>query len=253
MRHKACGKTISPYKDTLFCQSQLPASLWLYAMLHVANSRSSVGCEFLCRHLGIHGTTVRRMLLRIRLHLAALDHRTILGAPGERVHVRVERPRCISARGAYRRKIAQLLCLSSQGEVRTVVSDVSRPERLSRLIAARVHPQAVLFTDCHRTYRLVGGRRPNYRGLALLPAWFVQHRAEVDWINGFVSSFSRGLRAQHKHLSVNSLWLYLKEYEFRYNRRHRSHAIFGDMIDSFPALTPDRIAALEAWNVDLPG
>ena len=67
-----------------------------------------------------------------------------------------------------------------------------------------------------------------------------------------MTGFARGVRFQHRHLAMPSAWLFLKEYEFRFNRRHRSHETFGEMLAAFPSLTPAAYETLRAWNNDLP-
>ena len=158
MIHGGCRFALNPYKDTIFNQSNWPIRYWLYAMLHLVNSRTSVDSNFLSRELGMWEVTARRMLKRIRLHLGALDHVPVVGQPGDTVHIRLERPRRIFMPGV-KRKPAQLLCLAVGRSVRTVVTDISRPHRLRGLIASRIHSGAQVVTDCHRTIRLVS----NYR------------------------------------------------------------------------------------------
>jgi len=139
MIHK-CRFTLNPYRDTIFEQSNWPIRYWLYAMLHLVNSRTSIDSNFLSRELGMWDVTARRMLKRIRLHLGVLDHVPFVGQAGDTVHIRLERPRRIFMPGVTRRKPAQLLCMAVGPSVRTIVTDISRPHRLRGLIASAYIP-----------------------------------------------------------------------------------------------------------------
>jgi transposase len=249
--HGKCRHIIKPYNDTIFQHSNWPIRHWLYAMLHVANSRTSIDGNFLSRELGVREQTARSMLTRIRRHLAAIDHVSVVGKPGDTVHIRLERPRRIYMPGTKCRKTAQLLCMAVGRSVRTIVTDIARPYRLRVLVRARIHPDAKVMTDCYHTQRVVSSYR-EYKRLTFDPLHFLDREPGSDSISAFITSFNRGVRAQHKHLRMPSMWLFLKEYEFRFNRRHRSHETFGDMLADFPSFAPTAYETMRAWNNDLP-
>jgi hypothetical protein len=249
--HGKCRHIIKPYNDTIFQHSNWPIRYWLYAMLHVANSKTSIDGNFLSRQLGVREQTARGMLGRIRLHLAGIDHLSVFGKLGDTVHIRLERPRRIYMPGVKRRKTTQVLCMAVGRSVRTIVTDIARPHRLKVLVNARIHPEAKVVTDCHHTLRVVSGYR-DYPRLVFDPLYFADREPGSDSITGFMNSFARGVKGQHKHLRMPGLWLFLKEYEFRFNRRHRSHETFGDMLAAFPSFSPSVRETLRAWNDDLP-
>lgn len=251
MVHGRCRHIIKPYNNTIFQHSNWPILYWLYAMLHLANSRTSIDCNFLRRELGVREQTARSMLRRIRLHLAALDHVPVVGGPGDTVHIRLERPRRIFMPGGKRRKTAQLLCMAVGRSVRTIVTDIARPYRLRVLVGTRIHPDAKVVTDCYQTLRVVSSYR-DYHRLAYDPSYLVDAEHRYDAITAFMQSFGRGVKVQHRCLPMPSMWLFLKEYEFRFNRRHRSHETFGDMLAAFPSFAPPALEMLHAWNNDLP-
>jgi hypothetical protein len=65
----------------------------------------------------------------------------------------------------------------------------------------------------------------------------MDHPEEVDAIKGFQSYFLWPFQTHHKYASRAHVWLYLSEFLFRYNRRHRSAQTYWDMISAFPDLT----------------
>jgi hypothetical protein len=59
------------------------------------------------------------------------------------------------------------------------------------------------------------------------------------------------MRIQHQSVSPRFFWLFLKEYEFRFNRRARSDQVFADMIARFPRVDESAMTALRAAYCDL--
>lgn len=135
--------------------------------------------------------------------------------------------------------------------MRTIVTDIARPYRLRVLVGTRIHPDAKVVTDCYQTLRVVSSYR-EYHRLAFDPSYIARAEDGYDAIMAFMQSFARGVRVQHKHLRMPSVWLFLKEYEFRFNRRDRSHETFSDMLSAFPSLASSAFETLRAWNNDLP-
>lgn len=248
--HRRCRTRISPYAGTLMAHSRVPAQLWFYVMLHLANSAEGANADFLRRHAGIDTRSVQRMLYRIRLHLAARNYEPLIGSPGQHVHVRLER-----LRGAYsmdsRRNLAQVLLMAAGETVSAIVTDPARPHRLHRLLSSRVHDQASMITNCHHTSRVIAGYRSvRSSRLQFDPTYFLDNDEKYDVIAGFLASFRRRLRTQHQHVAIKHLWLYLAEAIFRFNRRLRSSDIFSDMVSAFPSLEPDDRSQLQSWYSD---
>jgi hypothetical protein len=228
----------------------MPTQLWFYVMLHLANSAEGANADFLRRQAGVDTRSIQRMLHRIRLHLAALNFEPLIGSPGQDVHVRLER-----LRGAYsmdsRRNLAQVLLVAAGETISAIVIDPARPFRLKGHLAARVHHQATMITNCHHTARIVAGYPPDkFRRLQFTPTYFLDNPDEYDVIAGFLASFRRRLRTQHQHVAIKHLWLYLAEAIFRFNRRLRSSDIFWDMVSAFPSLEPEDRSRLQSWYSD---
>ncbi|GGE03450.1 hypothetical protein GCM10011515_23800 [Tsuneonella deserti] len=107
-------------------------------------------------------------------------------------------------------------------------------------------------TACAETARLVtfyGQYRTPDLAMPVTP-WNAADRLP-DPITGFLTAFRRGMQLQHQSVSPRYFWLFLKEYEFRFNRRARSSEIFGDMIGHFPSVGDETIASLRAAYCDL--
>ena len=251
LTHWKCKTRVFPLSGTAMEHSRIPTQVWFYAMLHLANSRESVNAYFFVRHLGISLKASQRMLRRIRLHLAAVDLRRALGAPGEYLEVRVEPVRGATLPMSNRTTPASVLFIEAQGRVDSIVLDTTRRYRIRRLLLDRVRPGARVFTTCHSSWRMIH----NYRSPLSSSIEFMRRRpcneSRPDGITGLLSSFRRGLRAQHQAVELQNLWLYLKEYEFRYNRRMRSQETLWDMLASFPAVDTDAERCLRRFYSDV--
>lgn len=235
-RSACCGALISPLAGTLFHRTRLPLRLWFYAMLHFANSHEGVNAGFLERHLGISYRAAFRMAQRIRWHLSEIERMTPIAPAGVEIEVRVESlHRVRSGTSAHNR--ANILFVARDGKVGCEVIGFSRQRFALQALARLVPGHGDLRTTCHRTARLFsdyGSRRPR---ATYLPCYYMDHPEEVDAIKGFQSYFLWPFQTHHKYASRAHVWLYLNEFLFRYNRRHRSAQTYWDMISAFPNLT----------------
>ena len=243
-----CGDKISPLKSTVFHTTKLPLSIWFYAMLHVANSAHGANALFFERHLGVNYLTAVRLLRRIRIHLAAIDAGKPRFGRGSPVEVRLERWRVV--RGMQHKQVrAAPVCLISDGDrVESTVIMQPRHARFRRLIREKCHRDARLFTTCYHTFRLqtVSGTRPET--IEFIPDFYYDNPQVENLIHGFTNYTRRTIQQHFLRVDQRYLWLYLKEFEFRYNRRLRSQEIFWDMVGSFLLLGQDRFDELAAWN-----
>jgi hypothetical protein len=230
-----CGARISPLKGTLFHRTKLPLRLWFYAMLHFANSHAGVNAGFLERHLGISYRAAFRMAQRIRWHMSEIERIAPVASAGLDIEVKVESlHRVRSGTSAHNR--ANVLFVAREGKVACEVIGSSRHRFAFKAVAKLVPGHGDLRTTCDRTARLFsdyGSGRPR---AVYLPCYYLDHPEELDAIKGFLSYFLWPFQTHHKYASRAHLWLYLGEFVFRYNRRHRSAQTFWDMIGAFPDL-----------------
>lgn len=234
----SCGAVISPLAGTIFHGTKLPLRLWFYAMLHFANSQEGVNAGFLGRHLGISYLAAFRMAQRIRWHLAELERTVPIAGPGQDLEVRVERICRIRSDGNGPNR-ATILFAAWDGKVDCEVISASRRHIALKAVARMVPNHGALRTTCYWTARLFSAYGARVPRAVHEPCYYIDHPDEVDAIKGFQSYFLWPFQVHHKHASRTHLWLYLKEFQFRYNRRHRSADTYWDMIDRFPEIRAD--------------
>lgn len=237
----ACGAAISPLAGTLLHATKLPLRLWFYAMLHFANSHEGVNSGFLERQLGIGYLAAFRMAHKIRLHMAAIEELSRGSEQYDSVHARLEIINNVRT-GPHHRDIANILLAAAGQRVEVAVIDEVRRHTVKRTMSDLMPGQKEILTTCYRTSRVFaayGARKPL---ATFTPCHFIDHLEEVDTISGFMSYFLWPFRTNHRHVSHAHLWLYLKEFQFRYNRRHRSRDTYWDMVSAFPQIFPKKLS-----------
>ena len=242
-----CGQGIWPLTGTIFEHSKIPLQLWFYAMLHFANSASGVPTNFLGRHLGVSHKAAYRMADRIRLHMAALDLEACVGKRGKPVEIRIEYLVGMRTRGYPVRGSAKAVLVADHHTVQTTLIGRARRHVLRKIIADKFARGAVPVTTCSYTHALLtefGTRRSS----AALVDKFVDPSTGTNPIHSFLNYAKRPMHDVYRRVDYTNLWKYLKELEFSFNRRWRSHEIFSDLVGAFPELSPDRCRELEAWS-----
>lgn len=243
-----CGQSLSPTAGSIFHKTRISLRLWLYAILHFSNSAEGVNSLFLARHLGICNKASFGMARAIRLNLAAIDQGQRIGRPGEPVLVLLDRVRCVRASVSGAPRGANIFLISDAASVQATVITRRRQHLLRRIITDKTVEGVIPITNCYLTYRALsefGTRRP---AVEFVPSYGGADEPDCDLNKGFLTYARTPLRHHYRRVDHSHLWTYLKEFEFRFNRRHRSQEIFRDAISEFPDLNAVSQSGLQAWN-----
>ena len=242
MQH-SCGAVISPLAGTLLHGTKLPLRLWFYAMLHFANSQEGVNAGFLGRHLGISYLAAFRMAQRIRWHMSQLERMTPIALPRQKIEVRIENLRRVRSGTTGFNRVNVVLAAYDR-KVDCEVIDAGLRHIVRQATARLVPGHGELWTTCYRTERVFSAYGCRLSRATYVPCYYIDHPDEVDAIKGFLSYFLWPFQTHHKHASRQHLWLYLKEFQFRYNRRYNSAQTYWDMVGAFPTLETRPISAV---------
>lgn len=231
-----CGGILSPMAGTVFSRSHIPLQLWFYAMLHFANSAEGMAGPFMARQLGISEPTAFRMGQRIRAHMAAIDEQCLIGGAGKMVAAKLVKILRITNTRKNVQNSATVLLLSDANRVRATV--VSRPSQkcLRAIIEKQVRSRSRLMTDCFWSFRVLSNYSSGRPIAEFVPDYFMDRSPHENLNHGFWQYLNLSFADQYRGVTLDKAWLYLKDYEFRYNRRTRSAETFREMTSSFPLL-----------------
>jgi len=234
-----CGHHLHPTVGTPFAKTRTPLQLWFYAIHLFTTTRHGVSGKELQRQLGVTYKTAWRMAALIREHMADVDGDRPLGGPFKTVQVDE------TFVGGFRRggqggkgKSIVFGMLEKRGELVAKVVGDRKSGTLLPHIVNNVRPYTQVHTDEHRAYG----------GLATMNGYWhksVNHSIEeyvsgegatVNAIESFWSHLKRSIGGTHTSVSPKHLNRYVKEFEYRFNRRNRPEAMLPELLSTFRPL-----------------
>lgn len=224
---------INPTSGTMFYNTRVPLRSWFYLMGLFSNSRNGVSAHLAQRVLGTSHGAAYRICDRIRTHMALLEGQRSIGGPGVYVHIDEALFRGIIGGNPRNRQI--IFGMATKDCVVSFAIENRKAVTLLPLIQKYVHPESIIVTDSHRSYaRLarLGWRHEIVNHAKFL--WVNENGIGQSQIETYWGHLKRSFRATHLHIDQKNIWKYIQEFNFRYNRRHRSGEIFWDMISCFP-------------------
>lgn len=243
-----CGKSISPLAGTFAHKSHLSLQLSFYAMLLYANSPEGIPSSFLVRQLGVSHKAAFRLGARIRGHLAALDKFKRVGRPGEAVEVRIDYLDGVRSRVFPTRGVPRVVLVGDIDHVQATVVSRPRLSTVRAIIYDKCASGTRYVTTCEHTYNLLadyGRRKPV---VELVKDFDAEKGRNTNPLNSYLAYVRRPMRNTYRRVDYGNLWIYLKELEFRFNRRSCSQTVFPDMIAKFPMLTSMELKKLKQWS-----
>jgi transposase-like protein len=183
---------------------------------------------------------------RIRAHMAAIDERCLIGGAGKMVAAKLVKILRITNTRRNVQNSATVLLLSDANRVRATV--VSRPSQkcLRAIIGKQVRSRSRLMTDCFWSFRVLSNYSSGRPIAEFVPDYFIDRPPHENLNHGFRQYLNLSFADQYRGVSLEKAWLYLKDYEFRYNRRTRSAETFREMTSSFPLLDEKSLRRIRA-------
>ena len=228
-----CKHQLHPTVGTPMERSRTPLHKWFYAMFLFTTTRHGVSAKELQRQLDVTYKTAWRMAHEIRKFMAEVDGETPLGGAVEadETYVGGKRSGGKRGRGAPNKTIVFGM-LERGGDIMANVVPNVRKRTLHPIIAENVEPGSTVHTDELGSYS--GLDRAGYRHETVNHRLgeYVNGDSHVNGLEGFWARLKLSIRGTHVHVSRKHLPKYVKEFEYRYNRRKRPDAIFGDLVAS---------------------
>ena len=228
-----CKHQLHPTVGTPMERSRTPLHKWFYAMFLFTNSRHGVPAKELQRQLDVTYKTAWRMAHEIRKFMAEVDGETPLGdtVEADETYVGGKRSGGKRGRGAPNKTIVFGM-LERGGDIMADVVPNVRKRTLQPIIAENVEPGSTIHTDELGSYS--GIDRAGYRHETVNHGLgeYVSGESHVNGLEGFWARLKLAIRGTHVHVSRKHLPNYVKEFEYRYNRRKRPERMFGDLVVS---------------------
>ena len=241
-----CGHHLHPTVGTPFEQTRTPLQLWFYAIHLFTTTRHGVSGKELERQLGVTYKTAWRMAKLIREHMADVDGDAQIGGFTKQVEVdetfvggAVER----GARGGNPAEGKSIVfgMMERDGRVVThVVADRKR-STLFPLLQAGVKPHSIVHTDEHTAYQTVRAAGFYHETVNHSRGEYVSPKgSSVNSIESFWRHLKHSISGTHISVSPKYLARYVKEFEYRFNRRNDAASMLPELLSTFRPLPPKR-------------
>lgn len=234
-----CGHHLHPTVGTPFEQTRTPLQLWFYAIHLFTTTRHGVSAKELQRQLGVTYKTAWRIGHEIRMHMAAVDGDEPLGGNGQVVEIDETMVGGVTRGGKRGRgspgKTVVMGMLERGGDlVATVVPNIKR-NTLQTIIADTVEAGTEIHTDELSSYVGLEGRGYPHRTVSHSAKEYVSPAGvTVNGIENFWRHLKCSIQGTHTSVSGKHLQRYVKEFEFRFNRRSVPASMFASLISEFP-------------------
>lgn len=234
-----CGHHIHPMVDTIFEKSRTPLQLWFYAIFLFTTSKHGVSGKELQRQLGVTYKTAWRMARLIRDHMAAVDGDTPIGGEGKIVEVDETFVGGVTTGLDWRARKTVVMGMIERGgdAMLKVVPDQTRGSLLP-VIRANVADGTEIHTDELRSYkkaipvdRYTHKTVNHQRGEYATPCG-----TSTNQIESFFNHLKKSIAGTHTSVSPKYLEAYVKEFEYRFNRRMRPEMMLSELLSRFPDL-----------------
>ncbi len=234
-----CGHHIHPMVGTIFQKSRTPLQLWFYAIFLFTTSKHGVSAKELQRQLGVTYKTAWRMAALIRDHMAAIDGDIPIGGPDKIVevdetfyggeHKSAER---------FDKKAVVMGMMERNGDVVLEVVPNRRGTSLRPQIRKHISKGSEVHTDQHVGYKFFAPKE-DYTHKTVnhsIGEYALPDGTSANSIEGFFNHLKKSLAGTHTTVSKKHLRRYVKEFEYRFNRRMRPETMLSELLSRFPEM-----------------
>jgi transposase len=231
-----CGHHIHPMVGSIFEKSRTPLQLWFYAIFLFTTSKHGVSGKELQRQLGVTYKTAWRMAKLIREHMADVDGEALLGGAGKIVEVDETFVGGKSKGMNWRKDKTVVMGMMERGGdvMLKVVEDQTRGS-----LMPQIHDNIATGTEIHtdelRTYnKAIPVDSYTHKTVNHSQDEYVGPDGETtNSIENFFGHLKRSLKGTHNNVSPKYLEAYVKEFEYRFNRRTTPHLMLDELLSRF--------------------
>lgn len=257
-----CHQQFSPTAGTLFADSHLPLITWFHAIGLVLNAKKGISAAQLQRDLGLGGyKTAWYLLHRIRESMQEANPEPLGGTVEiDETYVGGRKRRMRRGDHAMSNKHVVMGAVQRGGELRLQHVPNDEAHTFRGFISAHVADDVErVMTDQHKSYppalkslsRMNPNFGPKHETVNHIRYEFARGDVTTNRIESAFSLFKRGVIGQYHKLSGKHLHRYLREFEYRFNRRHDDD-VFIQTVRRLCGVKPLRFADLIADPVEEP-
>ena len=226
-----CGHHLYPCVGTPMERSRTSLHKWLFAMYLFSTSRHGIAAKELQRQLEVSYKTAWRMAHEIRKYMAEVDGEIPLKGTieADETYVGGKRSGGKRGRGAPNKTVVFGM-LEREGDIMANVVPNVKKRTLQPILHSNVEPGSTIHTDELRSYTGLGRRGFAHDTVNHSAKEYVRGTVHVNGVEGFWARLKLSIRGTHVHVSGKHLQKYVKEFEYRYNRRKRPASMFSDLV-----------------------
>ncbi len=224
----------------MFYRSHLPLLQAYYGLLLFSNMNLGLRTGFIQQHFGLHFVRTVGFIARMRRQAALLEDTLLMGGHDKIVYID---EMLLNVRrlqdGHYNRGRFGLIIFGMRCDqrIQLFVLPERSQEWTRRVIEAYVAPGSTIVTDAFSGYNWLRYSNWHHAVVNHRREWKNSdgfHHGPIDAIFGQLRRFLRGTVFLH---CSDNIWEYLREFQFRFNRRWDPDRRFLDLIDHCPTMT----------------
>jgi transposase len=234
-----CGKHIYPLAGSIFEKSTTPLRIWFHAMFQMGSTRCGISAKQIQRETGVTYKTAWRMFKQIRSLMS--EDISLEGSSVEMDETYVggkDRNKHLGKRQGIRGRVTDSKTpvfgmVERGGRVIAKVTPDVKSKTILPIVAEKVLPSSIIYTDEYTIYDNVGWMGKNYqhRRINHSAKVYVMGNIHTNTIEGFWSLLKRGIGGVYHSVSAKYLQSYCDEYSFRYNRRNEGQPMFTSLLE----------------------
>lgn len=234
----ACRQQFTVTVKTIFERSKIPLNKWLAATYLITSSKKGVSAHQIHRTLGVTYKTAWFMLHRIREAMGEdISNSGPLGGEGKTIEAdetyigkrdvpyvsprrkKEGRPFTKSGKSGGAQKRTVVALVERGGRVRSFHIRVANVQQVRDILVQNASRKSTLYTDESRLYTNTGKEFAEHDTVNHSSKEYVRGVVHTNTIENTFSVFKRGMTGIYQHCGEAHLFRYLREFDFRYNRR----------------------------------
>lgn len=229
---KECGYQFSVTTGTVFHKSHISLEKWFVATALILQAKKGMSSLQVGRHLGVtEKNTKSTWYLCHRIREAAIEAGILFGiVEADHTYLTAKKPRKGRPYVKKDKRDVVMGMIERGGRLRLVPVEDAKIEIAEKVLDKYVSPDAILQTDEHPTFAIIGKRKfAAHRTINHSVSYGVGdlHTNSVE--NAF-SLLKRGIYGSYHKVSIKHLARYCNEFSYRFNRRSEQAQMFDETL-----------------------